>query len=104
MEKKSRVNTKMPYGRFSAINVMTYLEKRYLVQLLQLVVMPHYLTFYNLGYKKKVLCLLISCKNKLFDGSLNSVGVYVVPFSSHKDFFGIKTWLMLTVFLSFIIK
>ena len=43
----------MPYDRFSAINVMTYLEKRYLVQLLQLVVMPHYLTFYNLGYKKK---------------------------------------------------
>ena len=65
--------TKMPYDRFSVINVMTYLEKRYLVQLLQLVVMPHYLTFYNLGYKKKFLCLLISCKNKLFDGSLNSV-------------------------------
>ena len=52
--------------------------------------MPQHLTFYTPRFKKKILCLLISCKNKLFDGSLNSVWFCVVPFSSHKDFSALR--------------
>ena len=51
-EKKPRLNTKMQYGGFSTINVMTYLAVPF-TAITWLVVMLHYLAFYTLRYKKK---------------------------------------------------